>query len=137
MSLEIFKKGQGVWARSSAYCLGGALILFGAWALYGTINVSGTEPLTGDLPIIGFVTYYKVIAVVVAGVGLLGLHLFLNKPRAVDQLIETEQEMRRVSWPTMREVWNAAVVVVFLTLLLAVLMSSFDWVLRKLFHLVF
>ncbi|MCC7137406.1 MAG: preprotein translocase subunit SecE [Planctomycetes bacterium] len=52
-------------------------------------------------------------------------------------MIETEQEMRRVSWPTSKEVWNATIVVSFVSLLLAVAMSSFDWILRKLFHLVF
>jgi preprotein translocase SecE subunit len=138
MSLEIHKKGQGVWARSVAYVMGAALVLFGAWALYGTINRAGEGHLIdSELPVIGFVSYYKVIALLVAGAGLYGLHMFLNKPRSVDQLIETEQEMRRVSWPTLREVWNAAIVVVFLTMLLAVIMSGFDWVLRKLFHLVF
>jgi preprotein translocase SecE subunit len=137
MGLEIYKKNQGVWARSSAYVLGAFLVLFGAWALYGTINVGGAEALTGDLPLIGVVTYYKAIALLVAGFGLFALHWVLNKPRAVDQLIETEQEMRRVSWPTMREVWNAAVVVVVLTILLGLIMSSFDWVLRKLFQLIF
>src|SRR5262245_38698990 len=138
MSLEIYKKGQGVWARSVAYLMGGGLILFGAWALYGTINVAGQGLLIEkELPVLGYVTYYKVIALLVAGAGLYFLHWFLNKPRSVDQLIETEQEMRRVSWPTLKEVWNAAIVVVVLTLLLAIIMSGFDWVLRKLFHLVF
>src|SRR5262245_43138325 len=99
MGLEIYKKNQGVWARSSAYLLGAALILFGAWALYGTINVGGAEALTGDLPLIGVVTYYKAIALLVAGGGLFALHWLLNKPRAVDQLLEAEPERRRAASP--------------------------------------
>ena len=61
----------------------------------------------------------------------------LNKPESVDLMIETEQEMKKVSWPTLPEVWNATLVVVAVTAVLAVAMSLFDLGLRRLFHLVF
>lgn len=137
MGLEIIKKGQGTWARMSAYVLGGILVVLGALSLYGTINRPNEFVIVDDLPLIGALSGYKVIAAFVGLAGLLGLHLVLNRPRSVDLMIETEQEMRRVSWPTGKEVWNATIVVSFVTLLLAVAMSAFDWVLRKLFHLVF
>jgi len=78
-----------------------------------------------------------VIAVVVGAAALFGLHWVLNKPRTVDLLIETETEMRKVSWPTLPEVWNATLVVCLVTVVLAITMSVFDMALRKLFHLVF
>ncbi len=137
MGLEIIKKGQGTWARVTAYVLGGILVVLGAFALYGTINRPNEFVIVDDLPLIGALSGYKVIAAVVGLAGLLGLHLVLNRPNSVDLMIETEQEMRRVSWPTSKEVWNATIVVSFVSLLLAVAMSSFDWILRKLFHLVF
>lgn len=137
MGLEIIKKGQGVWSRSSAYLLGASLILFGAWSLYASINRPNQGILVEDLPLIGTLTAFHVVALVVAGAGLLGLHWYLNKPKSVDLMIETEQEMKKVSWPTLPEVWNATIVVAVVTATLALAMSLFDLALRRLFHLVF
>jgi preprotein translocase SecE subunit len=137
MGLEIHKKGQGAWARLTAYAVGGLLVAYGALSLYGSINVPGEfRILPSDLPVIGAVTGFKVIALVVGIGGLLAMHWFLNKPRSVDLLIETEQEMRKVSWPTLPEVWNATLVVVAVTVVLALAMSFFDLVLRRVLDLV-
>ncbi len=137
MGLDIYKKGQGFWARFSAYLLGGLLVVFGAFALYGAINVPNQYVLVQSLPMVGAVTAYKVIALLVGLGGLLGLHLLLNKPASVDLMIETEQEMRKVAWPTGKDVWSATVVVAFVSVLLAVVMWGLDVVLRQLFLLVF
>jgi len=61
----------------------------------------------------------------------------LNRPKSVDLLIETEQEMKKVTWPTLPEVWNATVVVVLVTATLAVTMYGFDQILVRLFKLVY
>jgi preprotein translocase SecE subunit len=137
MGLEINKKGQGTFARLTAYAIGALLVLFGAWSLYATINRPGRFPLAENVPLLGTITGFQVIALVVAAAGLVGLHWVLNKPKSVDLMIETEQEMKKVSWPTLPEVWNATIVVVGVTAALAVAMSLFDLALRKLFHLVF
>lgn len=137
MGLDIYKKGQGFWARFSAYLLGGLLVVFGAFALYGAINVPNQYVLVESLPMIGVVTAYKVIALLVGLGGLLGLHLLLNKPSSVDLMIETEQEMRKVAWPTGKDVWNATLVVAFVSVALALVMWGLDVVLRQLFLLIF
>jgi len=137
MGLDFYKKGQGFWARLAAYLLGGVLVVFGAFALYGAINVPNAHVLTGALPVVGAISAYKVIALVVGLGGLLGLHLLLNKPDTVDLMVETEQEMRKVAWPTGKDVWSATVVVAFVTVLLAVLMWGLDVVLRQFFLLIF
>lgn len=137
MGIELHKKGQGTLSRSTAYTIGAALIVFGALRLFATINRPGQNVLVDALPVVGAVTVYKVIALVVGAAGLLGLHWILNKPRTVDLLIETETEMRKVSWPTLPEVWNATLVVCLVTVVLAITMSVFDLGLRKLFQLVF
>lgn len=137
MGLDFVKKGQGFWARLSAYLLGGVLVVFGAFALYGAINVPGQNVVAAGVPVIGDITFYKVIAAIVGLAGLLGLHLLLNQPKNVDLMIETEQEMKRVSWPTGKEVVNATGVVAFVTLTLAFVMWGLDVVLRALFLLIF
>ena len=136
MALEIQKKGQGTYARATAYAIGALLVLFGAWSLYATINRPNQFEVA-QLPVLGTVSAFQVIALVVAAGGLFALHWVLNKPKSVDLMIETEQEMKKVSWPTIPEVWNATLVVVAVTATLAVTMSVFDLALRKLFHLVF
>jgi preprotein translocase SecE subunit len=136
MGLEFYKRGQGNWARLSAYAFGGSLIVFGAMRLYASINRPG-ERVFAEAPVIGELSAYKVIAIVVGLLGILGLHLVLNRPRSVDLLIETEQEMRRVQWPTGKAVWNATLVVALVSVVLAVVMWLLDIVLRKLFLLFF
>ena len=137
MGLEFHKRGQGSWARLCAYLFGGAIILFGAYQLYGSINRPGEQVYMTGVPVLGVLSAFKIIAITVALLGLLGLHLVLNKPRSVDLMIETEQEMRRVQWPAGKAVWNATLVVAFVSLLLALLMWALDLVLRQLFLLFF
>jgi preprotein translocase subunit SecE len=137
MGLDFYKKGQGFWARLAAYLLGGLLVVFGAFALYGAINVPNQHVLMDGLPLVGQVSAYKVIALVVGLAGLLGLHFVLNRPDTVDVMVETEQEMRKVAWPTGKDVWSATVVVAFVSVLLALLMWGLDVVLRQLFLLIF
>ena len=135
-ALEIYKPGQGKLARLVAYVLGGLLVAFGGFRLYATINRPGQEWVTG-VPVFGAVSLYSTIAVVVALLGLLALHLLLNRPGVVDALIETEQELKKVSWPSQREVKNATVVVSIVTVAMAMLLFWFDELLQWVFRLVY
>ena len=137
MALELYKKGQGTLARSVAYGIVAGLIVFGAIRLYASLGGPFLEVLAQDVPVIGDVTVRKVVAIVVALLGLVGLHVILNRPQSVDLLIETEQEMKKVSWPTIRDVWNATGVVILVTVTLAVTMSAFDFGLRRILILIF
>ena len=137
MSLEIHKKGQGTIARSSAYVIAAFLIVFGAIRLYATLGGPFLEVLAPSLPIIGDVSVRKVVALLVAIGALFALHVLLNRPRSVDLMIETEQEMRKVSWPTLPEVWNATLVVILVTAVVAHTMSAFDRGIRAVFFLIF
>jgi len=138
MSLEIYKPGQGKIARVTAYSLIGVLILFGAFRLYATFNVPGEGVLVAaKLPIIGQVTIMKIIAVIAFGAGILGMHLVLNSPKLATLLIDTEQEMRKVSWPSKLEVRSATIVVVIVTFVMAGALFGFDQGLQRLFSFVF
>lgn len=137
MQLEIQKKGQGTWARGSAYGLIAILVVFGAIQLFATINVPGAHVWASGVPILGDITPYKVIAFVVFLLGLLAVHLVLNRAKVVDVLIDTESEMRKVSWPSRREVKSATIVVAVVTIVLGLSLYGFDAVLRRIFHLIF
>ena len=136
MNLEIIKKGQGGRARGLAYLLSGGIVLYGAIALYATINRPGENVFISKLPVIGDLSLYKIIAVVVFGVGLLLSHLFLNRASLVDLMIDTEQEMKKVSWPSRAEVQSSSIVVVVVTFILAMVLFGFDNLLQWLFRLV-
>jgi preprotein translocase subunit SecE len=146
MSLEILKKGQGRYVRWTAYLMGAALVAFGALRLYALINVPFEESKAGPIerffhvsgvPLIGELSIYRIVAVLVGLFGILAIHLFLNRNNTVDLLIDTEQELRKVSWPSRREVQNATVVVVIVTMTLALLLAGFDTVLEYAFRLVY
>ena len=138
MALELYKKGQGTLARSVAYGIVAGLIVFGALRLYVAMGFGDfTKVLIEDFGPLGDLTVRKVIAFVVALAGLVGLHVILNRPQSVDLLIETEQEMKKVSWPTLPDVWNATGVVILVTVTLAVTMSAFDFGLRRILILIF
>jgi preprotein translocase SecE subunit len=137
MALELYKKGQGTLARSVAYGIAAGLIVFGAIRLYASLGGPFLEVLAQDVPVVGDLTVRKVLATVVALLGLVGLHLILNRPQSVELLIETEQEMKKVSWPTLPDVWNATGVVILVTATLAITMSAFDFGLRRMLILIF
>lgn len=136
MGLEIYKTGQGKYARSLAYLLGAGLVVFGGIRLFATINVPGQAWAEG-VPIIGEVSAYKVIAAATILFGFLLLHLLLNRPASVDLLIDTEQELKKVSWPSRREVQNATIVVVLTTFALALVLYGSDAFLHWIFQLVY
>ena len=137
MKLEVIKKGQGKYARGVAYLLIGLLMLFGAIRLFATINVRNKLVLVEDLPVIGDLTGYKLIAVGLFSISMLIVHLILNRPAMVDLLIDTEQEMKKVSWPSKREVQSATIVVVIVTFVIATMLFGFDELLHALFQLIF
>ena len=136
MGLELYKTGQGKYARGIANLLGAGLIVFGGIRLYATINVPGQEWVK-DVPLIGHVSIYNTIALGVVLLGMLLLHLVLNRPGAVDALVDTEQELKKVSWPSKIEVRNATLVVVLVTFVMALLLFGYDRILQWVFRLVY
>ena len=132
MGLELYKAGQGKYARGIAYLLGAGLIVFGGIRLYATINVPGREWVK-DVPLIGHVSIYNTIALGVVLVGMLLLHLVLNRPNAVDALIDTEQEMKKVTWPTFDDSKKASLVVIGCVIFMLVFLGLADFLLEVFF----
>jgi preprotein translocase SecE subunit len=60
----------------------------------------------------------------------------LNRPDLADLLIETESEMRKVTWPTLEEAKNSSLVVVVCVVVMALLITVFDMSLHWVFRLV-
>jgi preprotein translocase SecE subunit len=65
-------------------------------------------------------------------VSLVAFHLYLNRPKVGEFLIETQGEMRRVSWPTRREWVGSTVVVLCLVAVLSGFLYAADHFLSQL-----
>ena len=125
MSLSIYKPGQGYWTRVLSAIGAGVLVLvLLAWIL-GELATIGDEQTRRIIQ--------SVVAVVmIGGFGGLG-YWVMNKVRIVDFLIATDSEMRKVNWPSRREIAGSTWVVICGTMLMALLL----WVVDILFGLLF
>ncbi|MEN8148235.1 MAG: preprotein translocase subunit SecE [Planctomycetota bacterium] len=137
--LEFYKKGQGSIARLLA--LAGCLLLlfWGGWSFW--IWLQGFTSLSSSLlevPTVGLeIDLALIIAVVVVLAGGAGSVWILNRPRLVDLLIETEAEMKKVSWPSRQEAWNSSVIVVVTVVVMMGLLFFYDFALNHIFLLLF
>ncbi|MEX0654792.1 MAG: preprotein translocase subunit SecE [Phycisphaeraceae bacterium] len=102
MALAIYKPGQGYWTRMMSAIGAGTLVLTGVAWLWTQFNVWFDDPIMPQ-------TIMAVGMIVVFG-GL--LFYLLNKPRIADFMIATEAEMKKVNWPTRREVIGSTWIVI-------------------------
>lgn len=70
------------------------------------------------------------LAMAIALAALLGgaylIHRLLNRPKLADLLIETESELRKVTWPTLADTWKGALAVVLTVAFLLVYLTVAD-----------
>ena len=128
--LAFYEKGQGSTGRIIALIACFFLVLWGGHSLWTYLQ--GFPALTKQIlavPHTGLqIDLALIIAVVVALVGLAGVTWVFNRPRMVDLLVETEAEMKKVSWPSRQEAWNSAVIVVVTVIVLMSLLFAYDFV---------
>lgn len=138
MDLKIYKPGQGVAARWSAYSIFAALLLYGARSLHsfllGLPGPDATDPflthdfLGGPLPLVGWQLTGSFLVVVVLFLAALGGgHLLLNLPKSADLLIDTEIELRKVTWASLRDAISSSVVVIGTVVAFGLLLAGADF----------
>jgi preprotein translocase subunit SecE len=121
---EIYKRGQGRYARTITFVavvvvgLGGAMALSDKLAVYAP-------------PVVQF-------GVPAALLGVLGAFIFwmVNRPKSADFLIATEGEMKKVSWSSRKEIVGSTKVVIIATFILAGLLYAVDAAFAMLFRAV-
>lgn len=131
-----YKPDQGRLARLAAFWALGLLVFYGAMSFHSTLTAHfewAQRPLVTGMPKIPVLGLRLNPALLLAGLllasGLYGLHWYLAKPKSADLLIETEAEMRKVTWPSMAEAVNSSVVVIVCVLFLMAYLAGADWVL--------
>lgn len=142
-----YRKDQGRFARMAAFWTLAILLLYGCLQLRTELTSIFPDSLghvigssaTGEgglrLPVVGVdVSAALIISVLTAGLGLWLLYRWLEAPKRADLLIETEHELRKVSWPTLDEAVDGSIVVVVVVLFLMGFMAVADYVLGIVFQ---
>ncbi len=112
-----YRKDQGRMARMTAFWTLAVLVFYGSSSLREMLasQFPGSlgRQLTGNIPVIGVeVTPALLITAVTLVGGMFLLYRWLETPKNADLLIETEQELRKVSWPSLEETINGSWVVI-------------------------
>lgn len=139
MLKKAYKKDQGRLARMAAFWSLAFLVLFGSMFLYGLLyNLveSLQSPLSEglEIPVVSVaINGAFVISSLVCVIGVWSLYNWQQTPKVADLLIETEGELRKVTWPTMQEVINSSMVVVLFVVILMGFLAGTDWFLGRFF----
>jgi len=141
--MERYKAGQASLTRLVTWMvlvLGAAM---GCVELYAWIQSPGDRSLIplawfAKLPVFAVPFSWKFLLCLIIFTGLMYfVRWFMARRGTTDTLIETELEMKKVSWPTKDESFNAMWVVVLVTVALTVTLAAFDGALHILLKLIF
>ena len=142
--MERYKPGQGSFARLTTTVVVLIALFLGCVELYSWIQDKDDVSLIPgvsvfqEMPVLGVPLSWKFLLCVALFFGMYWLiRRWLTKPSSVDALIETELEMKKVSWPTMPEARTATWIVILVTVLLTASLAVFDLALVSLFEFVF
>ncbi len=114
------------WALTllAAYgCLGGLIIM-----LDRSLSPSFNQTFVEQFPLFGTLKVSTLIALAVLGLVAFVVHKFLNRPKSADLLIDTEAEMRKVTWPSMPETWTGTLAVMLTVVVLFAFLTVADYV---------
>ena len=132
----VYKKDQGRMARMTAFWILAILVFYGCNSLYRELlllSESLAKPIGGlRIPVLGLdLSPALLIAGLVLSACLWLLWRWQNKPKNADLLIETESELRKVTWPTLEEAIQGSVTVIVCVLALMAYLAGTDWVLAR------
>lgn len=123
---SLYKSGQGYWTRLGTALGAGAIILFIAWFVFEQISVF--EAVAGRKGLrFG-------IAAGVAGILCLIVWWLMNAPKRAQFLIDTDSELKKVSWAGWPELIASTRIVVVFMLLIAATLFIFDTQFHALFY---
>jgi preprotein translocase SecE subunit len=131
------RPGLGRAVRLFSFIFIGALIAFGAYALYMAPSISSVwwQPMAGPWSMMGKSISLKPILFPAVAVFLTMMsvtYLILNREKSADFLIETEGEIKKVSWPARKEYMGSAAIVVLVVAIVSMFLHYVDLGLSKL-----
>jgi preprotein translocase subunit SecE len=126
--IKIYKKGEGKIVRTCALIAALALLFYGCCSLYDIPHTESWLYRTLTvIPVLNIVirNMFLICAPIFVGLGLL-IFWYLNRPQVADFLIETEGELRKVSWPPRKEYITSSGAVLVLIVIIAIFLYLTD-----------
>jgi preprotein translocase SecE subunit len=125
------KSGQGKWVRVAALLALGSLVGFGCTAFYRLPPSTSTwwSDVIYELDLLTKPFTVRPILYPAAGIFttvMLGIFLLLNQEKWAEFLIETEGELKKVSWPARKEYLGSAAVVVLVVAIISMFLFLVD-----------
>lgn len=131
-----YKQDQGRMARMATFWTLAILIFYGCVTLRSELSGRFQDSLGALLwdgarvPVLGVeVTGALLISVVVFTGAMILLYRWTESPKIADALIETESELRKVTWPSLDEAIQSSVVVIVTVLVLMAILAGADFLL--------
>ena len=136
--MAIYRKEEGRLVRGVAVALLFAVALFGAKRLAAWLPHTFTwaSGVLVSLPSVGAVTWARVLAGALLAACIGGVWILMNHAKSVDFLIDTESELRKVSWPVdaaqprfadrYRELWQSSLVVIASVLIMGAMLFVYN-----------
>ena len=122
MALPIYKPGQGYYTRMLSAIGAGMLVLAGAAWLYLKV----VPRYFGSNEELLYIQSGAAVGLIL--IMAVAIYIALNRPRVVDFMIAVEAEMKKVNWPSKKEVIGSTWVVILGTLLIAALLFVINFV---------
>ncbi len=134
--MTTYRKDQGRLARMAAFWSLAILLFYGCNSLQTELESrfdALAEPLGGIvIPVLGLaLTPAFLVALVLFAGGTFLLMRWQHKPETADLLIDTEAELRKVTWPTGQEVVSSSLIVIFFVTFLMAFLAGADWFLAR------
>jgi len=107
---------------------GGLVTVLDGWL--GANNSTFIDPF----PLLGALKTSTIVALAVTLFASYSLHRILSRPKVADALIETEEELHKVTWPTWPETWSGTLAVAGMVLVLFVFLTVVDALLLTVMH---
>jgi preprotein translocase SecE subunit len=132
-----YRKNEGRYARMVAFWVLALLIGYGFFSggglndLLGLWGASWDQALVEPFPLLGALKYSSLVSIALYGVLLLTLSRILNRHKLADLLIDTEGEMKKVTWPGWSEVAQGTMAVTAMVVVLFAFLTVVDLLLAK------
>jgi preprotein translocase SecE subunit len=121
----VYKKGQGYYTRlGTALCAGLLIVVLGLFVYEQTAIFSGSQ--TKTIPAIA--------TGIVVLIGALVAWRVMNKPKAVDFLISTDSEMKKVNWTSREELIGSTKIVILFLFVIALALFLIDLIAGGVFY---
>ena len=134
--MGIYRKEEGRMVRGVVAALVFAVALFGSKRLADWLTRFDWAARTLASTPAGVMTWAKVLAAVLLVACIVGLWALMNHAKSVDFLVDTESELRKVSWPIdlaqprftdrYRELWQSSMVVIASVLIMGVTLHIYN-----------